>query len=460
MRSVEQLFDDLCEQRFHLDFSRIELQRSRDGNLFIGPGYIRQKVTRDFEIKIYAKDRVGISEFFKEFQSVKSGVLYEKNDHYHLSATDIYGKRWTAEGIVNPEPSGHFSGDGHIVGATCNELALTKESLKQNSSSLWLKSLAPIRFPCNMCTEETTRIGKQERRGSSLNVAKFMSNGFDFLFEDDQNLSVSAVFKGQSLPARATERITEAVAFTLGTMPLWTMHTCSDGGSQVTRFQNHKQPSRKSTPWPPYRVEPVDNTGSIWGMFDRYLAYVLQDTENQIHPLSRWVFSIGRTRDSSLEGLALTLAVAVESVLDQFYKDIGQPTSTYVKAVEELIEHLVKWDGDNQVISRAKGSISNMKSARADDRLRQLVKDGVIFEKDRGAWKKLRNAATHGRWDFYGDSVQELLDLTGTASCLFNRLVFYLIGYSGMQTDYGSHGWPTVDYPPASASNQTEVKNE
>ena len=102
MRSVEQLFDDLCEQRFHLDFSRIELQRSRDGNLFIGPGYICQTVPQDFEIKIYAKGRVDIHKWFKEFQSVKTGVFYEKNDHYRLTATDIYGRRWTAEGIVNP----------------------------------------------------------------------------------------------------------------------------------------------------------------------------------------------------------------------------------------------------------------------------------------------------------------------------------------------------------------------
>ncbi len=448
MRSLEQLFDDLCEQRFHLDFSRIELQRFRDGNQFIGPGYIRQKVPRDFEIKIYAKGRVDISEFFKEFQSVKPGVFYEENDLYRLSATDIYGRRWTAEGIVNPEPSGLAHGDGYIVVATCNELALTERSSKQNSTSLSLRSLAPIRFPYNVHTEETTRIGQQERRGRRLNVAQFTSNGFDFLFKDDQGLSVWAVFKGQSLPARATERITEAVAFTLGTLPLWTMRTCSDGGSQVTRFQNPKQPFRKSTPWPPYRVELVDDTGAIWGMFDKYLAYVLRDTENQTHPLSRWVGSIGLARGSSLEGLALTLAVAVESVLDQFYKDIGQPASTYVKAVEDLIEHLEKWDGDNHVISRAKGSISGLKGARADDRLRQLVNDGVIFENDRVAWKKLRNAAAHGSWDFNGDSLQKLLDLTGTALCLFNRLVFCLIGYSGKQTDYGRHGWPTVEYVP------------
>ena len=460
MKSVEQLFDDLCEQRFHLDSSRIELQRSRDGNQFIGPGYIRQKATRDFEIKIYAKGRVDISKLFKEFQSVKSGVFYEENDHYRLSATDVYGKRWTAEGIVNPGTSGHFSGDGHFVGATCNELALTEESSKQNSSSLWLRSLAPIRFPYNMHTEETTRIGQQERRRRCLNVAQFTSNGFDFLFKDDQGLSVWAVFKGQSLPARATERITEAIAFTLGTLPLWTMRTCSDGGSQVTRFQNHHQPSKKSTPWPPYRVELVDDTSSIWGMFDRYLAYVLRDTENQIHPLSRWVFNIGLARGSSLEGQALTLAVAVESVLDQFYKDIGQPASTYVEAVEDLIEHLEKWDGDDQVISRAKGSISGLKCARADDRLRQLVNDGVVLEEDRKTWNKLRHSAAHGKWDIYDDSLQKLLDLTGTAYCLFNRLVFCLIGYSGKQTDYGRHGWPTVDYHPASVSNQTELKNE
>jgi hypothetical protein len=183
-------------------------------------------------------------------------------------------------------------------------------------------------------------------------------------------------------------------------------------------------------------------------MFDLYLGYVLKDSDALTHPLSRSVFGVVQTRNSSAEGQALASAVAVESVLDKFYSSVANPDATFVNDVDELIKHLRSWPTNRNLVDRVVGSIGGFKRARPDDRLRSLVASNVVGEAEREAWKKLRNTSAHGDWHEYDGKLQELLDLTGKVACLLNQLIFHLIGYSGKQTNYGTHGWPAVDYPP------------
>jgi hypothetical protein len=42
---------------------------------------------------------------------------------------------------------------------------------------------------------------------------------------------------------------------------------------------------------------------------------------------------------------------------------------------------------------------------------------------------------------------QVRLDEINRCVTLLYQIVFFLIGYEGMFTDYGQHGWPLVQYP-------------
>jgi hypothetical protein len=182
-------------------------------------------------------------------------------------------------------------------------------------------------------------------------------------------------------------------------------------------------------------------------MFDRYLTVVSQDMERYRHPLSTEVWGVLESSEATVEVQALVLAVAVESVLDRFYGNAVTVPGVTITAVDRLLEYLQKWDGDADVRSRAVGAVGRIKSPRAADRLKALVERGAVSQRGCDAWKKLRNTATHGDWSMV-DDLQCMLDDINQVRVLFYQLVFHLIGYTGKQTDYGTHGWPLIDYPP------------
>ncbi len=92
----------------------------------------------------------------------------------------------------------------------------------------------------------------------------------------------------------------------------------------------------------------------------------------------------------------MAVSIAVESLLDEFFEATGVPDAETLAGLEQLLKHIKGWDGDPNLIRRAEGSVRAMKNPRADDRLRELVQKNVINEAGWAAWKRLRNAATHG----------------------------------------------------------------
>lgn len=450
MKKVDELLGDLRRRKFHIDCVQMELVRASDGKRFEGPGYIRQKPTRDFEIKMYADGKIDFREVFEGWGSKDAGVLYGAHDHFSLTATDEGHRRWRAERIINPEPSGYVGREGYVVSADCQEVVLVEERwAEEYGNSVRLQSLDPLKFPRTSSTEATLKVGETRQMTTSRrNVAEVECHGLKFCFEEDDGVAVLVSAGEGKLHPHLEWRVTEAITFALGVMPAWALMIRAEGKERVSKFRSHERRARKAPQWPPYRIEVIDRSGSVWRMFNLTLGYVLADRTSDTHPLARSVNGVSQTRSSSAEGQALAVAVAVESVLDRFFGSFGAPEEKLITSVDELVAHIRSWGGDKKIIERAMGAIGGLKRSRADDRLRALVAAGIVGEDERQAWKKLRNTAAHGDWHKYDENLQELLDLTGKVLGLFNQLVFHLIGYAGKQTDYGTHGWSTVDYPP------------
>jgi len=444
----------------------MELVRASDGKKFEGPGYICQGKARDFEIKIYSAAKINVRDVFQGWVSNNAGVLLGEADFFTLSAIDDSHRSWRAERIINPGTIGHAGRDGTVVTADCQEVTLIEQrAIKETNNWVTFVAIEAFKFPRTTSTETTLKVGESRQESESRrNAAEITSNDLLFCFEEDNGVTVNVSAKEKPLHPHLEARVTEAITFALGTIPAWSMVRRSEGKETVARFRSFETRARKKPQWPPYRIELVDGTGSVWRMFDLHLAHVLLDTESETHPLSLNIFGIAQTHDSSVEGQALAIAVAVESILALFFKAVGAPDTKLIADVDRLFEYLGKWDGDEKLIERAKGSLGGLKQARPDDRLRDLVASGVVGEEERQAWKKLRNTAAHGDWHKYDGKLQELLDLTGKVTGLFNQLIFHVIGYRGRQTDYGTHGWPTNDYPPVKGDKliptEMTVQNE
>jgi hypothetical protein len=77
--------------------------------------------------------------------------------------------------------------------------------------------------------------------------------------------------------------------------------------------------------------------------------------------------------------------------------------------------------------------------------MNKLVDLGVLADKHRDAWNKIRHKTAHGM-DFDTDFRQVIYWCNLTHAALI-RLVFSRIGYSGPYTDRATEGWPTVQFP-------------
>lgn len=110
---------------------------------------------------------------------------------------------------------------------------------------------------------------------------------------------------------------------------------------------------------------------------------------------------------------------------------------------------LQQWSRDAE--DREQTAISNMKGARAKDRLLSLLRREVITQSQYRAWTAIRNASAHARppsWD-NKDKLQRWLHRCQKVVVPMYRLVFDAIGYRGIFTDYGKQDWPIAWYPKA-----------
>lgn len=146
--------------------------------------------------------------------------------------------------------------------------------------------------------------------------------------------------------------------------------------------------------------------------------------------------------------MALIVAVAVESVLSEF-SEIAIPEQKLIDEVDEIsdaIKAIEETSVRANTKNRALGSVSNMKSTRAGDKLKHLAEIGVITNGELLQWKDLRNTSAHGTLHDDPMKLQKLLSDIYGAVTLLNKLVFLRIGYDGKYSDYSQIGWPIMEF--------------
>lgn len=189
-------------------------------------------------------------------------------------------------------------------------------------------------------------------------------------------------------------------------------------------------------------------------LFEQYLSYVLPH-EKRHHPLWAQLNAIYEASASTfIDAQALTLAVAIESILGSEFPNLGQPSKQEIKHIEEALAYWKQWKGDPKVKARITGSLSQFKKPRAGDKMRALAEHGAISAEAAKAWTRLRNANAHA-YQQQTLTPDQFRDLLGVTQTLFYQLIFHAIGYRGPYCDYGSLGWPMRHYPPSKPERAT-----
>ncbi len=450
----------LLEGKLHIDCTEISLAGKLQGvpTQYLGPGYIAQTEPDGFAVTIFINGALlhsGIPQ-----SGGLAGTLSSSVTSLTLDATDESGRKWQAENIWSAASSGCVGGTGHVVRTSCHELAMQRPAdVDGFSLEVWSRSELPLPYAlagrCQPIIEQPERLASGEYLTTVL-ADTFQSCGLNFaVFHHHGNTCVRAIGE-QALPDHLGPRVWEAMLFTFGGPLGWSAIRYVGDKTERLRICSPRRACSNDC-HPPILDHLQPPTGDVWRIFDHYLQYVLKvprPEDPKLHPLSSQVFAVRNSQGLSLEARSLVLTVAVESVLDTFFPDRGQQSAPNLTAVNDLMTYVDAWPTENQpsrkrAKGRAKSAISGFKNASAKDRLHALLLLGAVSENGVKAWKKLRNAAAHGDWREFRSDNQGGVDQIGAVATLFHQLIFHRIDYRGMYTDYGTHRWPSVQYPPA-----------
>lgn len=453
MHGATETIDDLRKGSLHLNCECIELRSGDQSRVFKGPGYIRLD-DLEFSVTLFVEGTPAMQQARPPLFAggVSPGVLLPKEHYWSMAATDTRGRRWSAERIALPstEGSGHTS--GYTLSGSCRELTMTNDASKTYHArriGIEMRCFDCIAFPRNACSRTTVVLDGQTRQESTnFNLAKSSFLGFELeIAEEDGDTRLRMTTGAPMLHPHVESRVSEALLFVLGTDINWSVIERTDEGSIRLTLRPRSKPHKPRFSGSPIAFNTISHADAVWNMFELYLSYVLQDTVSPYHPLSAQVSAVVLADEASVEAQALSVAVAVESVLNLFYRDVGRPAQSVLDAVKELQAYINEWHGMSELKTRALGSVGQMKSVRPGDRLRDLIERRVVADKNVSAWTRLRNSVAHGDWSGVAD-LQTFIDRTEDVLVLFNQLIFHLIGYKGKYTDWGAHGWPIIQYPP------------
>jgi len=452
MRSHTSELRDFVRGSLTIDCVEIELvSNGPDSVVYRGPGSIWQTDDGRLTLKLYCSNQVGYAEIQKAVGSYTTGEIVPDSAFFSLLAVDIKGQSWSGARIL---PSFSRGEKGTVISADLQDLSTEAELPYTASPARMLLGFDQcVDFPSNATTEvETTVAGEPYGTSASLNVARFSACGYEFTLQDEEGwLVLELLSSGDIFPNSLDIRVSEALQFVLAQHLIWSFREVDEGNKRLTAFRPSGRLETDQRPRRPIALQRIDNTGSTWSLFDKYLHHIIDyDKQDKLHPLSALVRFVVSATFSALESQALAISVAVEGVLRLEFERFGLPSNEIeeeIKAVRKLIQgHCALTEAFKK---RVCGFLGNMLRPRAKDRLRELVEEGLIAPELLSAWEDTRHPAAHAGFisaSSSPDYATQLISLCLKVNQLFNNLVFLAIGYTGKYTDYSVRGWPLKDF--------------
>jgi len=455
--------DDLKHGSWLIDCARLELkQRRPNGTTYSGPGSLRQDAERQLVYKIYATCPGDFQTFWHNDLGVAGSVVPE-HAFYDLTATDSKGREWKSErilpGVNNWRDSKELVVEGRVDSLSCwSEIT---EEIRANGCSLSYDVFDPVRIPTNARTSEHRHVaGWSRSHRYDLDAWRFRAAGLRFLLSNSRTdrLQIHVATDSGDFPLYLEERVLEALFFVLG-HPLYPTITSQRIGQQTScTLSSHRSHLFGLRHKPPLNIIHFSHTKTgknttepYRKLFYKYLAYTLPYKKRQ-HPLwGQLNAAYEASAGTFINSQALTLAVAIESILGSEFPELGKPSTTECKEIDTAIKYWDAWNGGADLKKRIEGSIRPLKQSRAGDKMRVLAKRGAITAEAAKAWQKLRNANVHA----YQHPSGHLRPLLSIVQTLFYQLVFYAIGYRGYYRDYSTLGWPLRQYPPSKEERAT-----
>ena len=404
-------------------------------SLFDGTGLIRAKRGGRLSFEMVGRYENSFPPLAKQARP-PHGQVPGADEHVLLSATDSYGREWRSNWIrpkVFPPSS---RSNCWVVSAPLETLITSERRPQVDESEGRLYIQSPGGIPFDSTTHTTRRAGTDElSSGWSLDhhICQIGGATVEFRKQDRGLLSVHARQPTPVMPTWAGY-VCQALSFA-------TTHTIRPAVA-VREFNDRKDTGIFSGPFafprsflpPPVSPNEKDD---FWLLVQKFIEWC-HSSDIAIHgPLFDELAGVHNGSKGSIATASLTLAVGIEALTALLFRDV-EVTRTPAEDVDDLLAHLRKWDGSNDLKRRAASILGSMKATRAVDKLHAFAKSKDLDPELVSAWKKLRDETAHGRTPA---AEQPLYDrFFSTAELLYHMLASPL-GYDGTILSTSTRGW-------------------
>jgi hypothetical protein len=422
---------------------------------FDGSGFLKQVNSHRLTFKFYASAQ----NQSHMNRNLRLGETIPDEAYYDLTAIDYKGRLWCCERIlidIKKSASGEFIIQGSLPKIICE--GEISESLECKGAHLEIRVFDDINIPCNEITLIEKSITRElpSSRSMSRNVWKFNCCNLDFLLikEDKKLLIINVISSEDSISMYLRERILEALQFILGYPINWAISFKRIGRMTEITLCSPRQRSVSSRFQPPFILGGYFiNEAQVFNcIFEKYLQHVINHSE-PLHPLWAQLNAIHEASSGRfIDAHALTLTVAIESLVSSEFSHLGELTNEEKKGVQEALKYIDNWNDSTGIKNRIKGSITAMLNPRVGDKMKALEEAGAITKMQRKAWQNLRNKSAH-TYQVHNSESSSFVGLIFQINVLFYHLIFYAIGYEGPYMDVGEIRFPIKQYPSCHNTN-------
>ncbi len=436
---------EFIENKFYLEGleGRLIQQETNNPKIYNGPFIIRQS-SKAFEITVFVPDMDPHSLIKNSMRNrLKNGSKISDNYYYILEGRDLKGRKWYSSEFY-PSHDIHINYRGVLFKGTVQEIYFERKTDSDNTNKIRLDFLNSFNIPAREITETIIRSGKREKKKFTRNVWRFKDNDISYTFTNKEYGLTVDVESNKTFPSYYIPCIVETLCFVF-------VRYISPSIEIERRHNNVKyllrvleKPGPTPLLGPPIMLNHINASAIAKEMFIKYIRYISKNKSELLHPISVELLRVVRASQYSLDAQSLAVTVAVEAILQsQYHKiKISREENKEIDLVQERIKSL---NISSNLKKRLIGLVGTMKSSRPKDQLIQIKERGIINAEHIKTWERLRNIVLHGSIDEI--NFDERYNLCNIVSQLMYLLIFDLIGYKGIFTDYTKEGYPDLHFP-------------
>jgi len=452
--NIDETIDAFRRGTLELDCKKMVLRQRKDhGEVYEGPGYIRQTPEGALTFKIYvtAHENVKPLAYFAARLQRGPGKLYSPDVFYDLTVLAQDGATWTATDIL-PNFNWDMSDQSIIAIGQVQSIHVELERPTQPDNYLRLYFFEEYALPLH-------RMSRVEQHGREYEVtdrAEFEACNcrFEVRVRQGSGDTVIEATSETNLPPAFETRIQEALQYLTAKSAFWRARAEGSGERLCIELLSPRREFPRTLFDPPISPASPGFYEHGWNLFGAYLVYVVAHTEGpQWNPVAYHLYNAREASAGSLDAWAVGVSIAVEAVAHLIPLSPDDAEAARVTRFQSHMREIVdvQTDLDGDLVERMHGLIGMMAHRRPKDVLHALVRTGHIDKKYIEAWDALRNRHVHPRpkdlKQIQGVDYQEMVDRIHRAEVILWQLTFYLIGYEGPYIDYGTDNFPSKNYP-------------